>query len=122
MRGLERNSDAITWRRHRNPPDGPRPRGDAPHAGHRRVSRSTQTYDALPRSPDHAEERFRLGHLQRSERRPARTGAPAVLVENAAESAVFCRHIGVLPALAGKLLRNEVIRADSGSIDRVMQL
>jgi 2-methylcitrate dehydratase PrpD len=50
------------------------------------------------------------------------TGAPAVLVENAAESAVFGRHIGVLPALAGKLLRNAVIRADSGGIDRAMQL
>jgi hypothetical protein len=50
------------------------------------------------------------------------TGTPAVLVENAAEAAVFGRHIGVLPALAGKLLRNEVIRADSGGIDRVMQL
>jgi hypothetical protein len=50
------------------------------------------------------------------------TSAPAVLVENAAEAAVFGRHIGFLPALAGKLLRNEVIRADSGGIDRVTQL
>jgi len=64
--------------------------------------------------------------LQRSDHRHARRrqlpGAPAVLVKNAAEVAVFGRHIGVLPALAGKLLRNEVIRADSGGIDRVTQL
>jgi hypothetical protein len=45
--------------------------------------------------------------------------ARAANVKYAAEAAVFGRHIGVLPALAGKFLRNEVIRADSGGIDRV---